>query len=99
MKIWKHVLSIFVLGGMMIIVSVANMMMCAFTFGPHESNLNCNMMLLFGYFPFPLQLFKHHVSDGAMLLLFLINNIFVVSVVYLIILWGYRYFKKNQVTS
>ena len=94
MKIWKHILIIFIFGSILIILSVVNMMLCAFTFGPHESNINCQMMQVFGYFPFPLQLLKHYVSVKIDFLLFLINHIFIASVVYLTILFGYRYLKK-----
>jgi len=75
------------------------MMVCALTIAPRESVINCKVMELFDYFPFPLQLLKHHVSEDVRFLLFFINHILVVSVIYLIIVWGYRYFKKNQVTS
>ncbi len=95
MKIWKHVLIVFIFGCAIILVSLVNMMFCGLTFGPRESDINCKIMQLFGYFPFPLELIKHHASNEVTFLLFLINHIFVVSIVYVVILFLIHKLKKD----
>ena len=100
MKIWQHTIIILVCAVCLFSVTIIYGIYCGLTFGPHE--LLCpysKIIEVLAYCPFPLKQFDGQVSSGVSLLLFFLNHIFAVSIVYLIIMWGYHYLKKTRITS
>jgi len=99
MKIWKHVLIIFGIVIGIFIGLIIYGLFCGLGMGPVHESMIINTLFLPLIFVGHIMPSNSNFSSELSLSLVLINIIFVVSIVYLIILWGYRYFKKTWVTS